>query len=740
MFCLIIGIIVGRSAGVLVLAAVLAVAVLIVSYRIYKKKVHKMYLIFPVLILTGFLIINYSDRIYNFTESNVELTGSVYKVKESSYGYMLYVRKNIFDRERYIVYSDKEYGEGTVIYVKGSATGFSRPSNPGEFNSKAYYNSLKIKGKITPDVIEIVKKDHDIILSYTGKLSDMLDNNYKKICSAKYSSVFSAMILGKKDELDDGLQTLFSDNGIGHILAISGLHISLIGMALYKLIKRMGAGDILSMAVSVILIGLYGIMTGNNVSTVRAVVMFSAMVYSNVAEKTYDIASASALAAMVSLLDAPLFLFNCSFLLSYLAIIGIAYIFPTVKNIFEYNGKLFDGFIASLSIQLATLPVNLFYFFKIQLLSVLLNIVVIPMMTLVMISAIISGAVCFISPELGKLTIGAAVYSLKLFEILCQMCGKIPSSVWTPGRPSGAGIIIYYVIVLIFLMQPFKEKRKWNIGIIVPSIVAISIRFHNYFEMTFIDVGQGDGIYMETPKGTTVLIDGGSSDNKKLYEYTLEPFLLSKGKKNLDAVIVTHCDNDHISGIKKIFTQNNIKVKTLYMPSTTLTDEVYTELIELAAKSGTDIKYIYEGYSMTEEDFYMYCIHPEYGYNTSERNDYSTTLYVRYESFSALLTGDISGEVENEILQKYENFPEITLLKAAHHGSRFSNTEAFIDEFAPQNIVISCGKDNSYGHPHRETIERFENKGIPWLTTMENGAITVTVNRKSTEINTYLEK
>lgn len=190
-----------------------------------------------------------------------------------------------------------------------------------------------------------------------------------------------------------------------------------------------------------------------------------------------------------------------------------------------------------------------------------------------------------------------------------------------------------------FLMQPFKKKRIWNIGIIIPSIAAVSIRLHFYFEMTFIDVGQGDGIYMETPEGTTVLIDGGSSDNKKLYEYTLEPFLLSKGRKYLDAVIVTHCDNDHISGIRKIFTEDNIKVKTLYMPSTTMTDEVYTELIELAAESGTDIKYIYEGYSMTEKDFYMYCLHPEYEYDTSERNDYSTTLYIRYDNFQHCLQG-----------------------------------------------------------------------------------------------------
>lgn len=184
---------------------------------------HKAYLVYPALILIGFLIINYSNRIYNFTESNIEITGTVYKVKESSYGYMLYVRKNIFDRERFIIYSDKECDEGTVIQVKGNATGFAMPSNPGAFNTKVYYNSLKIKGKIKPDSIKIIKADYDKILSYTGKLSDMLENNYKKICSDKYSSVFSAMILGKKDELDDGLETLFSDNGIGHILAISGV-------------------------------------------------------------------------------------------------------------------------------------------------------------------------------------------------------------------------------------------------------------------------------------------------------------------------------------------------------------------------------------------------------------------------------------------------------------------------------------------------------------------------------------
>lgn len=170
---------------------------------------HKAYLVYPALILIGFLIINYSNRIYNFTESNIEITGTVYKVKESSYGYMLYVRKNIFDRERFIIYSDKECDEGTVIQVKGNATGFAMPSNPGAFNTKVYYNSLKIKGKIKPDSIKIIKADYDKILSYTGKLSDMLENNYKKICSDKYSSVFSAMILGKKDELDDGLETLF---------------------------------------------------------------------------------------------------------------------------------------------------------------------------------------------------------------------------------------------------------------------------------------------------------------------------------------------------------------------------------------------------------------------------------------------------------------------------------------------------------------------------------------------------
>lgn len=147
------------------------------------------------------------------------------------------------------------------------------------------------------------------------------------------------------------------------------------------------------------------------------------MVYSNVAEKTYDIASASALAAIVSLLDAPLLLFNCSFLLSYLAIIGIAYIFPAIKNIFEYNSKLLDGFIASLSIQLAALPVNLFIFQDTAAVC-FVNVAVIPMMTVVMISAIVSGIICFISPGIGKLTIGAAVYSLKFLRFYVEYAVK----------------------------------------------------------------------------------------------------------------------------------------------------------------------------------------------------------------------------------------------------------------------------------------------------------------------------
>ena len=237
--------------------------------------------------------------------------------------------------------------------------------------------------------------------------------------------------------------------------------------------------------------------------------------------------------------------------------------------------------------------------------------------------------------------------------------------------------------------------------------------------------------------GTTILVDSGSTDNSRLYEYTLEPFLLSRGVDELDYVIVTHCDNDHISALKALLNESVIHVTNFCMPSTTCIDDAYEDLWELASESASNIMEIYAGMRIQTADGTVTCIHPSYQYKCDDRNDYSTTLVVQYGEFTALLTGDISSEQEKEILPYVQPYAPFDLLKAAHHGSKYSSCTEFLDEVSPLACIISCGIDNSYGHPHTETMDRINAAGSEIYRTDEIGAVLVNLRDGKVNINGY---
>lgn len=727
--CLIAGIFLYKAAPVFIFitAAILLTAILLI--RIKFNKMHIAYIIFPVLMIIGYLDAAYQQNLYKETPSGKAcVEGMIYNVKESSYGYQLFIRKNIFDKKRYVVLTDTYYPNGSRIIAKGNFSEFSIPTNPGEFDSRTYYNSLKICCRIKADEIIVKNEHYNLIYYYASRASDKINSTYNKICDEKYASVFGAMLLGKKDELDSELRDLLSSGGIGHILAISGLHISMIGMAVYKLLRKADMNYLISMIVSSLFIFFYGIMTGNGVSTIRALIMFSVYVYANVAEKTYDMISAASLAALISLIDSPMLIYNCSFLLSYMAVVGIVYVYGALSKSINCKNKIINGFAASLSIQICTLPVTLYFFYQVPVLSVFLNIIVIPLMSIVMFSAVSGGIAGLVFTGPGMIFIGPAVYIIKFYEWLCKLNEKIPWSVYTAGRPSIFRIFIYYLLVfLIVYLVTEKKKNKINLGI-AACVLFLMVKIRTGFTAVFLDVGQGDCIFMQNKDGTTFLVDCGSSDKKMLYEYTLKPFLLSQGCDRLDYVIVTHCDSDHISGLKELFINNDIKVSNLVMPDTTLIDSDYENLVSIAESAGSSVSRIYEGMNLKRKDMSVCCLHPEPDYITSEKNDYSTTLLVRYKDYGILLTGDISGDVERHILDKNIPYKDINILKAAHHGSRNSNTEDFISYFNPDEVIISCGKDNSYGHPHEETLERFSKYGVRVRRTDELGAIIIHVD------------
>lgn len=287
-------------------------------------------------------------------------------------------------------------------------------------------------------------------------------------------------------------------------------------------------------------------------------------------------------------------------------------------------------------------------------------------------------------------------------------------------------------------------------------------------QVTMLDVGQGDSVVLELPDGICVLSDGGSSDVRDVGTYRIMPYLLSRGVDTLDLVLVSHWDADHISGIEELIEQNGqkITVKTMILPDAAARDEKYEELAQEAEAAGISVREIVAGGSVTcsakKENVRFECLAPDPEHIASDRNGYSAVYRVSYGKNHLLLTGDLPGEEENQLFEEQtgslmtetpqtdaasqmdaaaeketvEEKPQgglsAQILKVAHHGSKYSTSARFLEQVQPKVALISCGKDNSYGHPHSELLARLQKAGCRILITEQIGAISLQIDRSGT--------
>lgn len=679
--------------------------------------------------------------------------GEVYKVLEE--GSRLYIRDVRIMEEGILqktglcmqVYGKDmaEIREGNKIQVKGRISAFTKPRNPGEFDQYGYYRSLGLDYGMRADSIQVVDSRYSRLHLFLSLIRQKFRESFRSLLNDEDYGVYMAAILGEKSEMDAEIKALYQENGIAHVLAISGLHISLIGLGIYKLMRK-GFGFFWGGLASSLFMLLYVVMTGAGVSSQRAFIMFAVSLLGAAAGRTYDMLSAGALALILLSAKSPFLIFNSGFLLSFGAIYGIGFVSNRLLDWLGTKNRVMSSFSASLAVFLVTLPVTAWYFFEAAPYSVLLNLLVIPCMTLVMVSGFAGGVFGMINPLPGRLLIGLGHYILLFYQWLLKAARLLPGARWLTGRPAEGQILLYYGLLGMFLLAaPALKKRMQRKGLpflilfLVTALlsVVISWKGQGLLKITFLDVSQGDGIVLELPKGAVFLIDGGSSDIKKLGQYRLIPFLKSQKTGHLDYAVVTHGDEDHISGLKEILKGQDISIGVLVLPKTNLQDEKYLELVRLAQEAGTEVLYLEKGDSFREGEAVITCLHPAAEFTARERNEYSTVLRVDYRDFSLLLTGDLEANGE-ELLTDFGLEP-VDMLKAAHHGSKYSTGELFLAQTTPRFTVISCGEGNSYGHPHRELMERLQGSGSQVYLTRDMGAVIVTTNGYRTQIRGYLE-
>lgn len=777
----------------------------------------------PVMLLLGALCVEKQDAFRSVYLSvleegqSVRLAGKINRVEEKTNCFYYYLTDCSVEQSDHLMpcndvlayVSSDDYSVGQILILQGTISLFDEATNEGQFDSRAFYRSQKIDFGVWVDSVERVEGKSDRFRVWLSRVRVELGIPLSRY--ADDDGVLSAMLLGDKTSLDSEIRSLYQKSGIAHVLAISGLHISLLGMALYRLLRhRCGLTYLWAGIVAASFLVAYTLMTGNAVSARRATGMLIVYLVADLLGRSYDMLSALSLIVILLLWENPFLVTNSGFQFSVAAVVGIGVgqgvLVPRVgswkvvygcrkkqddvvrcdaakcdvakrdaakcdaerirmQNLVDWMKRRMDkclpGMMISLSIQFFTLPLVAYYYYEIPVYAILLNIPVLALIPYVLGLAVfgsLTGQIAFLQP-LSFALCRVCGWVLHGYRWLCDASLLLPGARMITGKPSEVRVVVYYGLLGAFYYVLWcgmkkkqrqmctkgaqAEKQEWirswfgfGLGLVLVLLLTfLFVRGKPEFELDILDVGQGDAIYLCASDGTNFMIDGGSTDVKKVGTYRILPFLKAKAIRKVDYWFVSHTDEDHISGLVEVM-ESGYAVGTLVLAEAQKEDEKAHRLAELAQKNGIRVCYMKAGDVLgtrkedvvnernRAETFRIECLYPTNNNDSEDVNDRCLVLYYEDENFSAFFGGDISSEVEEQLVSAGK-CRQTDVLKASHHGSKYSNSDVLLHALHPRLTIASAGKKNRYGHPSPEAIARVGESGSAFYSTIDYGRIRV---------------
>ena len=687
---------------------------------IFVSKTFFLSLIFLVFILTWYQVFLKSDNSRFSNEE--EITGLIKskKVTNNKITLELKSKENIILNYYVDTYdelnklNDTLY-EGIIITAHGTLNQPSNNTIPNTFNYKKYLKSKKIYYTFKADALEIVGDNSNFYYQFKHWLS-------KRIESIDDTGYIKAFVLGSKSEIDEEVFKTYQNNGITHLFAISGMHISLFSSILLFLLKKIHLKD--NQAYPIILLFLLGytFLVSFTASVVRAFTLYL-LLYLNKRLKLGATTTRIFIYAIVLiLLLNPFFILDIGFLYSSLTSFGLILFSDYLKT----SNKVLALFKVSLIALLFSLPITINNFYEYNFLSILANIVIVPLVsTIIYPLSLITLILPFFHPI------------LKFFLTILETISTILSSItWfkiiLPKMPWFLIISYYFIIYLIFKA---KKKRCVIFLIILLLGYKLSFNFDNNFYVYYLDVGQGDSILLISPRSRkAILIDTGGKKSVSYNEFptneyhisnNIITFLKSINIGKINTLITTHGDYDHMGESLNIV--NNFKVGNVILNCGSL-NELEQNLITLLDKK--HIKYSKCINQLDISPIKLYFLNSgEY----DNENDNSNVIYAKLNDYKFMFMGDAGVEKEEDILNKY-NISVIDVLKIGHHGSKTSSSKEFITKIKPKYSIISVGKNNRYGHPNKEVLENLKDSKI--YRTDQDGSIMFKIKNNKLKIKT----
>lgn len=632
---------------------------------------------------------------------------------------IIYVKSNLYDIHI-----------GDIIRIRGKIDNLEKQRNFGGYDEFLYLRSDKIQYKVYADEIKVIKKNNNKINVLKSYFQENIDN----IFYFGNGDIVKAMILGDDSYLKNTTKVLYRDAGIYHILIISGLHIGIIFQLFNYIFTKIQSLSKYNFLIIILLI-LYSQLTGNSISTIRAIIMISTYISAKYFLKKRDSITSLILASMIILIYEPLNVFHIGFLYSFSAVIGI-FLFSKIiceylmeenlfykKNNFFRSENIANSLSIIFSVILTTTPVSLYFFYYFNPYNAITNVLIMPVTFILVLFSFIVTTLGGIIPILKYILMPTIFNIIKYIEFVSSFIVSLPFSKILIGRPNIIFICLFYFFITYHFYFKIKTKKK---EFVIYGFIIIAVLFvNNYTEITFLDVGQGDSIVIEH-KNKVVIIDGGINKRE------LENYLNFKGITKIDMIIGTHTDKDHIGGLIEIIGKKKIDNFILPLVDFKDTDNNYNDLILALNETNINLLYVRANDKLNFGDLDITVLNP-FKTTYNNKNDSSVVLKVVYKDISFLFTGDIEKE-EFELIKKFNLTSDI--LKLSHHGSKTSNSLEFIKAVSPKIAVVSSKKNNSYGHPNEEVIKILEDENIKMLNTAKLGDIKFKTDGKSVYLKT----
>lgn len=660
---------------------------------------------------------------------------------------------------------------GSQVMLLATAGRIYNYQTPGVFDYRLYLadRGIHVSGKIPSPAAIISFQDIDPAW-YAGIrfLPERWRQNISTFLRTRLdpgtAGIYQALLIGSRASINDSTLEQFKATGCMHLLAISGIHMSLLGLmftlVLTWLMRRSSwlllhtHVPTVATLLALLPLTIYAFIAGLNTPVLRSLLMSTLFLIGIVLRRQRSIHFIVAAAALLLLIFKPLALFTVSFQLSFSSILAIAMLYPRLREKFEQDSTSLAGrirtfissaLLVSLAAGLGALPFMLLHFNRFSLIGPVANLLVEPFLCLWALPlGLLAIPLIPLAPETAALLLKAGSFGIVAADKITLAGSRIPfASFWTI-TPSPAEFVIFYSLLFLSILPGSTLRKKillttGSIGLVLFFVHGLwfSLPSHQA-ELTFLDVGQGSSTLLRLPGGRTILVDGGSKTSNSFHigERVIGPFLRKKRLWRLDDVIITHPDSDHANGID--FILRHFKPERLWINGDGKELRAYKDILRIAAEQGTGIiepekDRIMAAGPGTRLTFLRGAAVP---WPELSVNDRSLVIRLDHGIKSFLLPGDISTTMERIMVRDGINL-QSDLLLAPHHGSRDSSSSEFMAEVDPELIVVSAGNSSRKLYPDAKHLSKWRHDGRKVLTTLESGTITCLSDGKNIRIKTF---